>query len=219
MGVQWAWAGQYLPRIGVTYAPAIAALVVTGRAGIGGLLRKLNPRGQWLWIPLLPAAGVVCTVAGALAIGVKPNDLSSAARAWPLFVVHVLLQFVFVGCGEELGWRGWLLPKLMIRHRPAVATVIVAAIWGCWHIFILLSGLKIALAFLFGVLGLSFLFTALWEHVNGNIFVLAVAHASVNAPLSILNKQSIVDAVFILYGVLGLIVLVWKYRVRRDQAQ
>jgi hypothetical protein len=42
--------GQYLPRI------AIAALLVTGREGAGGLLRKLNPSGQWVWVPVLRAA-------------------------------------------------------------------------------------------------------------------------------------------------------------------
>jgi len=189
--------GQYLPRIGVTYAPAIAALLVIGRGRIGGLLRKLNPRGHWIWAPVLVVAGVICTALAALITGVKP--------VWPpLFAAHLLLQFVFVGCGEELGWRGWLLPELMTRYRPIVATAIVAAIWGCWHVFILLSGWRTAIAFLFGVFGLSFLFTALWLRVKGNIFVLAVAHASVNAPLSLLNNQSVTDAVFVLYGALGL---------------
>jgi uncharacterized protein len=201
-------AGQYLPRIGVVYAPAVAALLVTGRDGVGGLLRKLNPRGQWLWAPVLLATGVACTAVAALVTGITPKDLSGVARAWPLFAAHALLQFVFVGCGEELGWRGWLLPQLMTRHRAVVATMIVGAIWGCWHVFILLSGLRTAATFLFGVFGLSFLFTALWERVNGNIFVLAVAHASVNAPISLLGKQSVVDAVFVLYGLLGLVVLI-----------
>jgi uncharacterized protein len=200
--------GQYLPRIGVVYAPAIAALLVTRRDGIGGLLRTLNPRGQWLWVPVLLATGVVSTALAALVIGITPEELSGTARAWPLFAAHALLQFVFVGCGEELGWRGWLLPQLMTRHRTVVATMIVGAIWGCWHVFILLSGLRTAATFLFGVFGLSFLFTALWERVKGNIFVLAVAHASVNAPISLLGKQSVVDAVFVLYGVFGLIVLI-----------
>jgi membrane protease YdiL (CAAX protease family) len=209
-------ADQYLTRIGVTYAPAIAALLVTGRDSIGGLLRKLNPRGQWLWVPVLLATGVVCTAVAALVTGAKPEVLSATARAWPLFATHALLQFVFVGCGEELGWRGWLLPKLMTRHRGVIATTITATIWGCWHIFILLSGLRIAAAFLFGVFGLSFLFTALWEHVKGNIFVLAVAHASVNAPLSMLNQQSVVDAAFVLYGILGLIALAVKLRRERS---
>ncbi len=213
-GLLWLWppasglARQYLPRTGVVYAPAIAALLVTGREGAGSLLRKLNPRGQWLWVPVLLTAGVVCIVVASLVVGVKPGDLARTAHAWPLFAAHALLQFVFAGCGEELGWRGWLLPQLMTRHRAIVATMIVAAIWGCWHVFILLSGLRTASAFLFGVFGLSFLFTALWERVNGNIFVLAVAHASVNAPLSLLSKQSVVDAVFVLYGLLGLVVLI-----------
>ncbi|MGO4209495.1 CPBP family intramembrane glutamic endopeptidase [Terriglobus sp. 2YAB30_2] len=214
-GLLWLWpsssglASQYLPRIGVVYAPAIAAMLVTGREGIGGLLRKLDPRGQWLWVPLLLATGVVCTAAAALVVGVKPRDLTHTAQAWPLFAAHALLQFVFAGCGEELGWRGWLLPQLMTRHRTVVATMIVAAIWGCWHAFILLSGLRTASTFLFGVFGLSFLFTALWQRVNGNIFVLAVAHASVNAPLSLLSQQSVIDAAFVLYGLLGLVVLIW----------
>jgi hypothetical protein len=65
------------------------------------------------------------------------------------------------------------------------------------------------------VFGLSFLFTALWERVKGNVFVLAVAHASVNAPLSILDKQSVTDAVFVLYGMLGLVAAILI--ARRDR--
>jgi hypothetical protein len=86
--------------------------------------------------------------------------------------------------------------------------MIVAAVWGCWHVFILLSGLRTAAAFLFGVFGLSFLFTALWQRVEGNIFVLAVAHASVNAPLQVLNTQAVTNAVFVSYGILGLLVFI-----------
>jgi uncharacterized protein len=201
-------AAQYLPGLGVVYAPALAAMLVTGRDGIGGLLRKLNPRGHWLWVPVLLATGVCCTAVAALVVGVKPEDLTRTAHAWPLFAAHALLQFGCAGCGEELGWRGWLMPKLIARYGAVVATMIVAAIWGGWHVFILISGLRTAAAFLFGVFGLSFLFTALWQRVNGSIFVLAVAHASVNAPLSLLGKRSVVDAVFVLYGLLGLMVLI-----------
>jgi len=147
----------------------------------------------------------------------KDRRTLSPLHAWPLFPAHALLQFVFVGCGEELGWRGWLLPELMTRHRTIVAAAIVGAIRGPWHVFTLLSGFRIAAAFLFGVFGLSLLFTALWERVGGNVFVLAVAHASVNAPLQLLNRQDLSDAVFILYGLPGLAVLAtafWQPRLR-----
>jgi len=183
-------------------------MLVTGREGVGSLLRKLNPRGQWLWVPVLPVVGLLCTAAAALVVGVTLKDFARTAHGWPMFVVHVLLQFAFAGCGEELGWRGWLLPQLMIRHRAVVSTTIVAAIWGCWHLPILLSGVRAASIFLFGVFGLSFLFTALWQRVNGNIFVLAMAHASVNAPIYWMDKQGVMEAVFVLYGMLGLVVLI-----------
>jgi membrane protease YdiL (CAAX protease family) len=193
--------GQYVPRIGVTYAPATAALLVAGRRGAGGLLRKLNPRGQWRWALVVIAAGIVCTAAAALITGV-------GLPVSPWLAAHLLLQFVFVGCGEELGWRGWLLPQLLKRYSLPAATAIVAAIWGCWHMPILMMGWRTTAPFLFGVFGLSFLFTALWERVNGNIFVLAMAHAGVNAPLSALNNQSVTDAVFVLYGILGTIAFI-----------
>ena len=210
---------QYLPRIGVVYAPAIAALLVMGKGGARTLLRKLNPAGQWLWVPGLLGAGAICTIAGALMIRTKPEALRAAAQAWPLFAAHALLQFAFAGCGEESGWRGWLLPELMKRHGASVSAAIVGAVWACWHVFILLSGLRTATAFLFGVMGLSFLFTALWLRVRGNIFVLAVAHASVNAPLQILNSQAIIDAVFVLYGVLGLLVFARMRLVVRSNVE
>jgi uncharacterized protein len=194
---------QYLPRIGVVYAPAIAALLVTGRGGAPALLCKLNPRGQWLWVPVLLTIGVVCTAGAAFAAGVQPQQLTRAAHAWPLFAAHALLQFAFAGCGEELGWRGWLLPRMCTRYQPVVAAAIVGVIWGCWHVPILLSGARPASIFLFGVLGLSFLFTALWQRVNGNVFVLAVAHASVNAPLAMLDSRVAMNALFVLYGLLG----------------
>jgi len=89
------------------------------------------------------------------------------------------------------------------RYQPVVAAAIVGVIWGCWHVPILLSGARPASIFLFGVLGLSFLFTALWQRVNGNVFVLAVAHASVNAPLAMLDSRVAMNALFVLYGLLG----------------
>ena len=36
--------------------------------------------------------------------------------------------------GEEAGWRGFLLPRLLKRFDPLLASVYLALIWGIWHL-------------------------------------------------------------------------------------
>lgn len=215
----------YVSRLGVVYGPALAALVMAsslrGRRGVRELLHRMLPNRRWGAAPAIIAAGLISTAVAALICGASPAQIIGTIHAWPLFFAHVALQFVFAGCGEEMGWRGWLLPRLRERHNAGVAAAIVAAIWGVWHLPILLTGLRTAALFLFGVLGLSYLFTALWEHSGRNVFVVAVAHAAVNAPLSWFNEPGVLASVpsetlfetsMGIYGVLGLAFLIAKRR-------
>ena len=64
-----------------------------------------------------------------------------------LLIVQVLI-FVVIGpivniiptMGEELGWRGYLLPKLRIFLPDRAAVVITGAIWGFWHLPVIVMG-------------------------------------------------------------------------------
>lgn len=42
--------------------------------------------------------------------------------------------------GEELGWRGYLLPKLRETHSDRAALVITGVIWGIWHAPVIAQG-------------------------------------------------------------------------------
>ncbi len=44
-----------------------------------------------------------------------------------------------LGLGEELGWRGYLLPKLMVLGKPK-AYSILGVIWGLWHLPLIVIG-------------------------------------------------------------------------------
>lgn len=64
-----------------------------------------------------------------------------------LLIVQTLI-FVVIGpvvniiptMGEELGWRGYLLPKLRIFLSDRTALIITGAIWGIWHLPVIVMG-------------------------------------------------------------------------------
>jgi membrane protease YdiL (CAAX protease family) len=64
-----------------------------------------------------------------------------------MLIVQTLI-FVLIGpivniiptMGEELGWRGYLLPKLRIFLSDRTALIITGAIWGIWHLPVIVMG-------------------------------------------------------------------------------
>lgn len=178
----------YAPRVFVVYGPALAALIMACVSSAGGamaLLRRLRPSRIDAWM----AGGIFVAACGIAAValwagGNSPTELRRVVRAnsWILFA-HFALQFVVVATGEEIGWRGWLLPQLMSRMSRLRAALGTGVIWGLWHAPLLISDPGSAIMFLSFVLGLSIVFTWLWALTRARIFTVIVAHATVNAPL------------------------------------
>jgi len=85
-----------------------------------------------------------------------------------LFLVSLFLgptlNGVF-GFGEELGWRGYLLPKLMPLGKPK-AYLIVGVIWGLWHAPIVAVGFNYPGYPFLGIIGMAGLTTAFGIYLN-----------------------------------------------------
>ena len=96
--------------------------------------------------------------------------------------------------GEELGWRGFALPRLQ-QHRNALdASILLGLVWGLWHLplyFVLGTGQSAMLSagtspafaiggFLGWTIGLSVLFTWLFNQTGGSLIVVILFHAAVN---------------------------------------
>jgi membrane protease YdiL (CAAX protease family) len=124
----------------MTFAPAVAALLlvwrVDGAGGVRALLRRLIDPPFWrrpLWllvaVGLMPAALLAewlwLSIAGAALP--EPRIALAAAMAFlPMFLVGAV--------GEELGWQGYLYPKLAARMPALVASLVIGVFWSAWHI-------------------------------------------------------------------------------------
>jgi uncharacterized protein len=90
---------------------------------------------------------------------------------------------------EEVGWRAWLLPRLMARMGVRRAVVVTAAIWAVWHVPFQLSGVQhiegvspmtLALTFPFGIFATGLIIGWLWLRTE-SIWIVSLAHGALNS--------------------------------------
>jgi len=87
--------------------------------------------------------------------------------------------------GEEFGWRGFALPRLLKVRPPLVAAVVLGAIWFAWHLptffvpTLSQSQLSIPLFFINSV-ALSIVMTWLYLRSDGDLLVMLLVHAMAN---------------------------------------
>ena len=117
-----------------------------------------------------------------------------------------LLLFVLV-IGEEIGWRGYLLRKLLERHSPLVATAIVAVAWAAWHSpLYFVPGMPSYggpfLPFVAWVIPVSFLLTWLWLGTR-SAWLSTVMHGSANLGAALVFPAADAATLFI-FGALGM---------------
>jgi uncharacterized protein len=183
-----------------TFGPAIAALVVLGREdgwaaardGLRKLVRFRGAGGATVIAALLPLGLAGMAVAADRALG------GSTAIEWPpWWAVPVVIAYVLVlggPLGEELGWRGYLLPRLERRTGPLVATLALGVVWTAWHLpLFAISGTVQTLVplwmFAVQIITVSFVYTWLAHLAPHSLVPSLVLHTSFNVTVGLVLLQ------------------------------
>ena len=121
------------------FAPGIVAVALTrgrdGRDAVGRLLRDI---GRWrvgigfyvfalFFVPVIKLTAAGCY---RLSVGTWPAFGATS----PLVLLLAMMASTLVQAGEEVGWRGYLLPRLAARMGLVAASLVVGAIWAVWHL-------------------------------------------------------------------------------------
>jgi len=177
--------GFFLASIAMTW-------ITLGRESVVALLKRfLIWRVGWKWyltlliIPTLILVGISLNAV----LTHTPIDFSSAyayiifgsSANLSLFIIPFLLIDV-VANGEEIGWRGYVLPRLQAKYSALVSALVLGVIWGFWHLPKYLShwDSTIFASFLVDTIAKAILLTWLYNNTNGSLLLATLCHASWN---------------------------------------
>jgi len=172
------------------FIPAIFAILFTafseGRNGVGMLLKKLS---QWRiglkWYFMAFALALVSRLAiSVLAILFGWTNKFSLYDWTPLQYVIIGIFTIIGSVMEELGWRGYALPKILARRSALASALIIGIPWGILHIGLTFpgqmnDGTSWVSTMLF-LLGISVILTRLYVETNHGIVAGIIFHAAQN---------------------------------------
>jgi membrane protease YdiL (CAAX protease family) len=175
------------------FGPSLVAVALTAHRGgptqVKALLSRLllwRVKVRWYAFALGYMAAVKLTVAVIYRV---------ASGRWPRFGAHsigtIVVLIVLVGIiggplGEEIGWRGYALPRLAQRLGLAPAGLVLGLVWSLWHLPLFLlsvGGDQFGQSFptyLLQVTALSVAMAWLMGRTGGSLLLAVLFHSAIN---------------------------------------
>jgi membrane protease YdiL (CAAX protease family) len=181
--------------VAMLLGPSVAGLVmmasIEGRAGLRGLASsaiRWRVGTFWYAVALLTMPMLLLAVLWPMSAIL---DTAYAPRfQWPLFAVGLV-----TGSFEEIGWTGFVTPRLLARRRVFTAGVSLGLVWALWHLMVdfrqnfttmgLVWPLEFAVFYLGALTAYRVLMTCLYANTR-SLLLAVLMHASYTGWLLVL---------------------------------
>lgn len=188
---------------GPTLAAVIVIWVLKGKNGPRELFAPLFkwriPRRWFLFVFLF------WFVVAAIALGAGSlfgQGFPTAGQfAWPV-LLPVFITMLLSNVWEEIGWRGFALPRLQERHSDLNIAFMMGLLWSLWHLPLLLdptspmSSLPWYGEIIFS-LALTVIYTWLYNNTRGSLLFVSIFHAMANTIAFILLELNVFSSSYI----------------------
>ena len=184
---------------GIFAGPTLAAIIMTavtdGRAGVRRLLGRLvlwRVGARWYLFALVGVPLIM--LLGFMVYAMAPPDL--AALGGPAYAVTYLVGFVLTmvlggPLFEEIGWRGFALPRLQRARGPLVASLLLGVLWAFWHLPQFLvptwaassggGGVSGIALFVVAAVAFSVVISWVFNNTRASLLIAVLVHTSIDA--------------------------------------
>jgi membrane protease YdiL (CAAX protease family) len=192
---------QLFAQFGPTIAGLLSILIVSGKNGLLCLLKNLtrfNIKVRWYFFALffeLLIFLIIVLLYNSLNIVDANKDPGIWLRSIGGFFVNTVYLTLLTGLGEEIGWRGFLLPRLQSYFPVILSSIILALINSLWHLrtndltlilegnlsgfwrsYLPYMGLRILIT-----IPVIFVIVYLFNTTKGSLIIMILYHGSANA--------------------------------------
>jgi membrane protease YdiL (CAAX protease family) len=179
----------------VTFAaqmsPAIGLFLVCLLSRDFKVFRNMNWRiGKWTWlcIALLFPVLIVCGAALIMPAMGNPYVPTIYGHSIPLGVIIAASVIGIVG--EEIGWRGFMLPAFGQKHSLLLSAVFTGLLWGAWHFTkIVMGGVLAYLLFILLCIEWSVLMAWIFAKTRRSLLPMIAFHFAVNTCSTLLIHE------------------------------
>lgn len=231
--------GQLVWGVPLMFAPGLAAMAtrLLLREGFADVSFRIGGARGWRWIGLALLLPIVAVSAGyAIAwltglaeffphaglgsrVGLDDPELPAWLRLAGAVALGVPLSsavgLVLGALGEEVGWRGYLLPRLIDAGAPR-PVLFSGVVWALWHTPLIVAGVYLAgshrvlVIALFSVNAILFGYLLGWLRLgSGSVWPAAVGHAAWNAVVQgVFDKATTGAQAWLWVGEQGLLLIV-----------
>ena len=194
-------AGRWMPEVHLStanplyylaaYSVSLSGLLLTwryaGSKGLRSLGSRLMPRRSSVrWI-LTVVVGYATIIAVTLWMAGRARGAPVEIPSWSTLLSAIMITIVRDPgpLGEELGWRGFALPRLLDRYSPLRASIGLGLVHAAWHLPLLfIPGMPQANVsfplFTVGVVAIAIFDTALFLRTEANLLMAIVVHLLAN---------------------------------------
>jgi uncharacterized protein len=186
--------GSWIPNIA---AFLVIAFILKRKGGIRNLLQgwlKFKVPAFWYLVTLIPVAFSLLSIpVYKLLYGVNP---ASEILFDPVAMFALLIIATITGAtGEELGWRGFALPRLQTRMSALSASLILGVIWTMWHVPLWFAGLGYEripfTAYAILVISSTVLITWACNNSGGSMVIASLFHLTMNIAMNIIDTKAL----------------------------
>ena len=223
-----------------SFGPSIAAVVVVAISeGKDGLRNLLRPIRQWRFglgwyifilivCPLLFMLGLWAYIFSGGSFSLSSDAVINQLVQVPIYYIIILI--IGGPLGEEIGWRGFALPRLLENKSSLIASFYIFVMWFIWHLPLFWlpgtgqQGSPISAYFVM-IAAWSILFTWVYIGTSGSLLSALLLHTSINtfsnfaSEVDSLNAKGPLWAYAIVFAVLALVIVVTKKQRFQEPAE